>query len=139
MVQYEANPGYPFGDITDYKDPGIYAAMLRHLPTFQPAQIVEQFQEEIAKLQKEPVPADDLNRVKTVLRASRVRELQTTFTRAKLLAMYELFDNKADLVNTEMDTMMAVTPEQVQMVAKNYLTPDKRVVLNIVLPAKEAK
>jgi len=35
------------------------------------------------------------------------------------------------LINTEMEAMLAVTPEQIQAAAKKYFTTDKRVVLEI--------
>lgn len=138
VVQYEANLGWPYGDATDYKAPGFYSMQLLHTPKFKPAEIVDQAQGEIAKLQNTPVSAAELDRVKTVIRAQRVRMLQTSEARARLLGIYETFDGKAELVNTELDQFLSVTPAQVQAAAKKYLTADKRIVLNIV-PSPQSK
>jgi predicted Zn-dependent peptidase len=141
VVQYEADLGFPFGSSQDYKDPGMYAMLLLHQPKFTATQIVDQVQEEIAKLQNDPVPAADLERVKAVLRASRLRRMQTTMTRAQLLAQHEMFDGKAELINTELERMLASTPAEIQAAARKYLTPDRRLVLQIVPapPAPAAK
>jgi predicted Zn-dependent peptidase len=40
-------------------------------------------------------------------------------------------------VSKELDEFMKVTPEQVRDVARKYLTPDKRVMLEIVPAPKE--
>src|SRR6266446_4076027 len=53
VVSYEANPGWPFGSATDYKDPGMYAMDLLHNPKFTAKEIVDQVQEEITKVQKD--------------------------------------------------------------------------------------
>src|SRR4051794_39458640 len=137
VVQYEANLGWPFASALDYRDPEPYAIFLLYKPTFTAEQIVSQVQEEIAKLQNQPIEAKELERIKTQLRASRLRELQTSLTRAKALAQYAIADGKPELINTELDAMLAVTPAQVQAAAKKYLVPEKRAVL-VIQPAPAA-
>ncbi len=101
------------------------------IPNFTGKQIVDQVQEEIAKLQNEPVDAKELERVKTQLRANRIQGLQSSLSRARALAQYEIADGNPELINTELDAMLAVTPAQIQAAAKKYFTPDKRAVLEI--------
>jgi len=131
VIQYEANLGWPFASAQDFRDPQPYAMMLIHNPAFQSDQIVEQVQEELAKLQKEPLPAKYLDRIKTQLDANRIQGLQSSLSRARALAQYEIADGKPELINTEMEAILAVTPEQIQAAAKKYFTTDKRVVLEI--------
>ncbi|MCI0722845.1 MAG: insulinase family protein [Acidobacteria bacterium] len=131
VISYEANLGWPFAGPSDYKDPGHWAASLMYKPNFKGAQIVDRVQGEIDKIQKEGVPPAELERAKTFLRAARVRELQTSLNRAQLLAQYELFDGDPNLLVSELDKFAAVTPQQIQAVAKKYLTPDRRSVLDI--------
>ena len=52
--------------------------------------------------------------------------------RARSLAQYTITDGNPELINTELDAMLAVTAEQVQAAARKYLTPDKRAILEIV-------
>ncbi|MDQ2947347.1 MAG: hypothetical protein M3Y27_15680, partial [Acidobacteriota bacterium] len=74
----------------------------------------------------------ELDRVKTTMRANRIKDLQGSLSRAKALAQYQLADGDPNLINTELDKMLAVTAAQVQAAALKYLTPEKRAVLSIV-------
>jgi predicted Zn-dependent peptidase len=131
VIQYEANLGWPFAGPLDFRDPQPYAMFVLYNPAVQADEIVNQLQEEIAKLQNTPVDAAELNRVKAQLRASQVQGLQSALSRARSLAQYEVTDGDASLINTEMDALLAVTPEQIQAAAKKYLVPEKRAVLKI--------
>jgi zinc protease len=139
VLSYEANPGWPFGSATDYKSPGLYAMDLLYNPKFTAKDIVAQVQEEISKIQKDGVDAKELERARTFLRASRIKELQSSLTRAQLLAQYEMFDGDPGLIITELDTYLSVTPDQIQAMTKKYLVPEKRVVLEIAPSPKEKK
>ena len=138
-LSYEANPGWPFASPSDYLSPALYAMYLLHNPKFTGKDIVSQVQDEIAKIQKDGVDPKELERARTFLRASRIKELQSTFTRARLLAQYEMFDSNPGLITSELDTFLAVTPAQIQDVVKRYLVPEKRVVLEIQPAPKEKK
>jgi predicted Zn-dependent peptidase len=137
VIQYEANLGWPFSSALDYRDPGPYGIFVLHKPNFTAEQIVSQVQEEIAKLQNQPLDARELDRIKTQLRASRVRSLQSSLTRAQQLAQYAVADGKPELINTELDAMLAVTPAMIQSAAKKYLAADRRAVL-VIQPAPPA-
>jgi len=132
VIEYDAELGFPSATSLDYRDPEPYAIFLLYNPKFSGADIVRQVQDEIAKLQATPLDTKELDRVKTLLRASVVKELQSSLGRAKALAQYELADGDAALINTELDASMAVTATQIQAAAKKYLTSDKRAVLEIV-------
>jgi predicted Zn-dependent peptidase len=139
VVQYEANLGWPFGNVIDYKAPGNYAMFLLHSPAFKSAQIVEQVQAELEKIQKNGVDDKELNRAKTYYRAVEVAQLQSSLSRASRLGQYELLDGNPEFINTETASYMAVTPAQVQAVARKYCVPEKRFVLEIVPAPKTEK
>ena len=132
VIQYQANLGWPFASTIDYRDPEPYAMFLLYKPNFTSEQIVKQVQDEIAKLQSEPLDAKELDRVKTAVRADRIKQLQSSLSRAQALAQYQLADGDPRIINTELDKMLAVTPAQIQATATKYLTPEKRNVLSIV-------
>jgi len=131
VIQYEANLGWPFASSLDYRDPGPYAMFLLYNPKFTGKQIVEQVQEEITRLQTKPVDAKELERVRTQFRAVTIRSLQGAMGSARMLAQYAITDGDPKLINTELDRVMAVTPEQIQAAAKRYFVSEKRVVLEI--------
>ncbi len=137
VIQYEANLGWPFASATDYMDPGQYAMMMLYNPAFKGEQIVQQVEEEIGKIVREGVDPKELERARTYFRSARLRQLQSSHNRATLLGKFELLDGNPDYINTEMDEFLAVTPAQIQAVAKKYLDPAKRTVLDIVPSGEE--
>ncbi len=131
VVQYEGNLGWPFEDVSDYRDPGIYGLFLLYKPNFKAEQIVAQVQEEIARIQKEGVDLKELERARTFLRSQRIGSLQSALTRAQLLGKYEILDGDPEMINTEMDNYLAVTPAQIQAAANKYMSASKRDMLEI--------
>ncbi len=136
VVQYEANLGWPFSSPVDYRDPGVYAMYFLHHPNYTGRNIVAQAEEEIAKLRYD-VPEAELARARTYLRASRIRQLQSTRVRAALLAQFELIDGRAEYINTELDEFLAVSPDDISGVATRYFLPHRKTVLEIVPGATE--
>ncbi len=115
----------------DYRDPGIYGMFLLYKPNFTADQVVAQVQDEFAKLQNAPIDAQELERAKTQLRATMIKQLQSSLSRAQQLGQYELADGDAALINTEFEKLLNVSAAQIQAAAKKYLTADKRTVLAI--------
>lgn len=138
VLQFEANPGWPFASLNDYKDPGEYAAFALYKPNFKPQQIVDQIQEEIDRIAKEGVDEAELERVKAVLRFQKVTNLQSSLERAKVLGLFELMDGKPEMVDQDFTNLFAVTSAQIQAVAKKYLTAERHDVL-VILPAPPAQ
>src|SRR5262249_49419139 len=131
VIQYEGALGWPFAGTLDYRDPEAYGIFLLYNPAFKADQVVSQMQDEIAKLQNTPLHPAELERIKTQLRATRIKELQSSLNRAKALAQYAVADGNAELINTELDSTLNVTAAQIQAAAKKYLTPERRSVLEI--------
>lgn len=134
VIQHQSEIGWPFASSTDYKNPGDYAMFLLYKPNFTPKQIVDQAQDEIAKIQNEGVDAKELERARTLLRSERITSLQSSLHRAQLLGQYEILDGAPELINTDMEKFLAVSSAEMQAAAKKYLTPERRSVLEI-LPA----
>jgi predicted Zn-dependent peptidase len=132
VIQFQADLGWPFAGAGDFKDPGHYAMMLLHNPAFKGADIVEQAQGEIGKIQKDGVDAKELARVKTYYRASVISRMQSSLQRARMLGQYEMLDGNPDFINTEMASFLAVTPAEIQAAARKYCVPERRFVLEIV-------
>jgi len=131
LIQYEADLGWPFAGWLDYRDPEPYALFVLYKPNFTADQIVAQVQDEMNRLADQPVGAAELERVKTQMRASYLKDMQSSISRARNLAQFEIADNNASLINTELDRILAVTPAQIQAAARKYLVPGRRAVLTI--------
>ena len=139
VIQFEGGLGWPFNSEVDYKPGGMYALNLLFAPDHDAKEIVSQVQQELNKVQQEGVSAEELNRARNLFRASRVRSLQTSLSRAQFLARYAALDGDPEILNKEMDQFLAVTPEQVKDVARRYLTPEKQSVLAIDLKKQASK
>jgi zinc protease len=134
VVQYQAGLGWPFESFNDFKDPGEYAAFVLYKPSYRAQQIADEIQQEIDRIAKEGVDAQELDRVKAVLRYAKISGLQSSLGRAQLLGQYELLDGKPDMVDQDFTNLFKVTSAQIQDVAKKYLTAARRDVL-VIQPA----
>ena len=74
----------------------------------------------------------ELGRAHNALRRQFIFGLQSYLTRARRLAVYELYDHDASLARTELDRYLAVTAADVQRVAGRYFARSNRVVLDVL-------
>jgi predicted Zn-dependent peptidase len=94
----------------------------------------------IARVLAEGVTARELEKARNAIRGAFVFGLESTLSRAQYLAMTELYDGDAALVNTELARYEAVTRDDILRVARRYLVPTNRLVLEVrpVAPATSA-
>ncbi len=88
------------------------------------ADLEQALHEQIERVQREPVDARELERIQTQLIAGKVYEKDSVFAQAMLLGQLETVGLGWELAFQYVEKLAAVTPEQVQAVAKKYLTPD---------------
>jgi len=79
---------------------------------------------QIERVRTEPVDAAELERIRTQLIAGKVYEKDSVFSQAMQLGQLETVGLGWELSDQYVDKLAAVTPEQVQAVARRYLTPD---------------
>jgi predicted Zn-dependent peptidase len=92
---------------------------------------------EIAEIAEKGVSEHELQKAKNRVRSSFVFGLEANLSRAMDLAEFEMYFGDANLLNTEPGYYTAVTREDVQRVAKQYLVASGRTVLDVV-PAAHA-
>jgi predicted Zn-dependent peptidase len=93
---------------------------------------------ELADVASKGITELELQKAKNRVRASFVFGLQANLPRAMNLAEFELYFGDANLLNTEPARYTAVTRDDVQRVAKQYLVPTARTVLDVI-PANAAE
>ncbi len=91
--------------------------------------------EEIERIQNEGVTPEELEKAKNAFRTGFVESRQTVLNKAEALQHYMRFHGNLDLVNREIERYQAVTAEDVQRVAREYLTRDNRAVVVARPPA----
>ena len=84
--------------------------------------------QEIEKLKTEPVSAVELTRLKTQARAGLLRGLNSNSGMAEQLLEYEVKTGSWRNLFGQLDKIAAVTPEDIQRVAKATFTPENRIV-----------
>jgi predicted Zn-dependent peptidase len=93
----------------------------------EPAAVEQALYDEIARLQNEPVPAEELQKVKNQAKANAYRRLSSpSFIHLQLMYYDGVGDWK--YINTYADEVDAVTAADLQRVAKDYLTKENRTV-----------
>ncbi|MFN7941786.1 MAG: pitrilysin family protein [Thermoanaerobaculia bacterium] len=92
-----------------------------------PAALESALAAEIERLQSEPVPAEELQKVKNQIAADAFRNLQNPFFLELQLLFYDGWGDWKYL-NTWSDKTLAVTAEDVTRVAKRYFTRENRTV-----------
>jgi zinc protease len=121
------------------RDPDLFTLSADLLPGKEVSKVEKAFDQEIERLQREPVGEQELKKVKNQLEASFIFGQDSIFNQAMLLARHEIaLSWKA--IDDYIPSIRKVTPEDIQRVVKKYLIPDNRTVgILIPLPPKEGK
>jgi predicted Zn-dependent peptidase len=91
-------------------------------------EVAAALRQEIEKLQTQPVAASELERVKTQARAGLLRSLDSNMGMAQQLLEYEVKTGSWRNLFKQLDDIVAVTPADIQRVAKNTFTPENRTI-----------
>ena len=84
--------------------------------------------DEIARIQREPIADWELAKAKNSSRRSSIQALQNSLGTATRLSQFAVFYNDPNLINTQFDKIAAVTKDDVQRVANKYLKATNRTV-----------
>jgi zinc protease len=118
------------------KDPALFYFYATPLPGKQVGEVEKAIEEEIERLQKEPVEKRELEKVKNQLESSFIYSQDSLFFQALLLARYEIAQSWK-VIDQYLPLILRVTPEDIQRVARLYLVPDNRTVGTLIpLPPK---
>ncbi len=96
-------------------------------PGKSPEEVEQALYKEIERIQKEPVDANELQKVKNQYAAGVFRGIQSNFG---LMVQLLLRDNNRgwDTINTDPSRHQAVTPEDIRRVANSYFKPENRTI-----------
>lgn len=80
--------------------------------------------------------ADEMQKLHNQLINDMVRLRQSSQSRAQTIAEFALYDGDPTLINTELETLMAVTPEQIRFAAEKFMNSENRALLDITPAGK---
>jgi zinc protease len=92
-----------------------------------PDEVEAALRAQVAGLRDAPVSAAELDIAKTQLLTNEIRQRETIEGRANELAAAQVIEGSAERANSDLTALAAVTPADVQRVARKYLPDERRV------------
>ncbi|MEO5566206.1 MAG: pitrilysin family protein [Luteimonas sp.] len=120
-------------------DKGLFTAYAILASGHAPAEAEQLLRAEIERLATQPIPAAELDKVKTQLVTSRLGQRQTAQGIAFALGQATLLTGDPSRVNSDFVALQAVTAADVQRVLKQYVTGAHSVTIDYLPQAKAAK
>lgn len=103
---------------------------------FNSKDILKEVDDEIVKLQTELISKKEIEKLQNQYENRFVNALASIDGIADNLATYYLLYDDVNLINTENSMYQSITAEEIREVAKKYLNPNQRVILDYI-PTKE--
>jgi len=121
------------------RDPSLFYISADLLPGKELAEVEKALDQEIERLQKEPVGEKELEKAKNQLEAAFIYGQDSLYYQAMLLAQHEIsLDWRA--IDNYLPSIRKVSAEDIQRVAKKYLVPDNRTIgILVPQPPRETK
>jgi zinc protease len=121
------------------RDPGLFLIAVEPLPGQEPHDVEETVEQELERLQEQPVGEHELEKAKNQLETSYIFGQDSLFFQAMLLARYEIAHTWR-AIDDYVPSIRSVTPEDIRRVARRYLIADNRTVATLIpLPRGEGK
>ncbi len=118
------------------EDYGMYILYGLPMGTHTADDLLKEIDEEITKLQTELISEKDFQKLRNKFDNNYVNANSTVEGIAENLATYYLLYKDINLINTEIELIHSITREEIRTVAKKYLNPNQRSLLDYV-PSKE--
>lgn len=113
-------------------DPYLFTFSIQPRAGIDPGAVEWALYQELEKLQSSPVSAQELQKAKNQILTRHYRQLKTIAGRANELGNYEVFGGNYKILSQIESLVNAVTPEDVQRVAKKYFTDKNRTVATLI-------
>jgi predicted Zn-dependent peptidase len=127
-----------FGFPNAFRGIGFYQITATVAPAKKMEDVEAAINEEIARLQREPIADWELDKAKNSSRRSSIQALQSSLGTAIRLTQYAVFYNDPGLINKQFEQIAAVTKQDVQRVANKYFKATNRTVAITMPQAKAA-
>lgn len=101
--------------------------------------IITEIDSEIVKLQTELISDKELQKLQNKYENQYVNSNASIDGVADNLATFYMLYKDVNLINTEIEMYRSITPEEIRTVAKKYLNPNQRLVLDYVPSSDKAK
>jgi zinc protease len=117
------------GNFTE--DPNLFFVFAILNSGYTPAEGEAQVEAELARLQTDLVSDAELAKAKNQILRDFILSRQTVQSRAEELGYAAVVLKDPELVNTELARFLAVTPQDIQSVARKYFVPENRTLVEV--------
>ncbi len=100
------------------------------------SKIRETIMHEIHDLSAHGPTAEEMEKIENQLVNDFIRMRQSSMSRAQQIAEFALYDGDPTLINSELDTLLSITAEQIRHAVGIYLNTDNRALLDVVPAGK---
>jgi len=118
------------------EDYGMYILYGMPQGTFTSEDIVKEIDEEVVKIQTELLSDKEMQKLKNIYDNNYVNGNSNVEGIAENLASFYLLYGDVNLINTEIEMYRSITAQEIRDVAKKYLNPNQRLILDYV-PSKD--
>lgn len=126
---------FPFAS----EDPGLYIVFGVVNVGVTADELENGMDQEIKKVQNELISEHEFQKVKNQIESDYVQKNSSMIGIAEQLADYHVYYGNTNLINTEIERFMKITRQDLQRVAKKYLTKENRVVLHYLPKSAQQK
>jgi len=121
-----ASGAFPSGS----EDPGLFTMFAIANMGVEVNLVEKAVLEEVNTLQNELITDEEFNKIRNQVESDFINSKSDVAGIANSLADYYVLYGDTDLINTELDKYLAVTKEDIQQIAKEYLTTENRVLIH---------
>jgi len=125
------------GNFTE--DPNLFFVLAVLNSGFTPAQAETEIESVLADLRDRPISEQELDKAKDEMLGDLIVSHQSTQTRADELGYDAVVLKDPQMVNTEADRFLAVTPADIQRVARTYFVPENMTLIEVMPDSKSGQ
>ena len=125
-----------FGGALERRGPSSFIIGIIPKPGQDLTKIRETILSEVKDMATNGPTADEMQKLRNQLINSAVRSRQSSLSRAQAIAEYALYDGDPTLINSDLETKLKITPDQIKAAVNKYLNTDNRTLLDVVPAAK---
>jgi predicted Zn-dependent peptidase len=118
------------------EDYGMYIIYGLPMGSFKTADLLKEIDDEIIKIQTELISEKDYQKLQNTFDNQFVNANSSVEGIAENLAKFHMLYGDINLINSEIELYHSITREEIRDVAKKYLNPNQRLILDYV-PSKE--
>ena len=118
--------------VEEHRGPSTFNVVVMARPGKDLKEVEKVVYAEIDRLKAQPIADWELEKVRMSNRRQTAQQLQSTLFRAYLIGEVTVFFNDPNLINTRFNKIQNVGKEDLQRVAKTYLTEENRTVITTV-------